>query len=107
MPSPHLHVVPRVRYLILGAETLIRCRRLLKNTYPYAFFLKRGTNPKAIFEDLQGRLEGVTESLAMLLEAVGEPQKQRMIATTADARTRLKHMKELLEGSPSEPEEWK
>ena len=101
------HIRVDLDYLTGGAEVLIACRRLLKNTYPFAFFLRRGTNPKELFEHLQGRLESVTETLAGLLEAEGEPCKLEIIATTADARTRIKNMRELLENSPDEPEEWK
>ena len=91
-----------------AVETLIACRRLLKNTYPFAYFAKV-SNIKQIFEDLQGRLESVTEHLSGLLEAKGEgsPDKPGIINTAADARVRLRNMREMLEASPSEPADWK
>ena len=61
---------------------------------------------KAIFEHLQARLESVTEALAGLLEAEGDPDKLKIIDTAADAKVRLRHMTELLETSPAEPEAW-
>ena len=57
-----------VEYLTAGAEGLIACRRLLKNTYPFAHYIARGSSVKLIFEHLQARLESVTEALAGLLE---------------------------------------
>ena len=94
-----------VEYLCTGAEALIACRQLLKMTYPFAFYMPK-RNTKALFEDLQARLEQVTEQLAGLLEAEGEPDKLKIIDTTADAKVRLSHMRELLEGSPTEPDQW-
>ena len=63
-------------------------------------------NAKAIFEHLQARLESVTEALAGLLEAEGQPDKPKIVATTADAKARLARMREMLEASPQEPEDW-
>ncbi len=93
-----------VEYLREAVETLIRCRRLLKNTYPFAFYMPR-SNQKMIFEELQGRLESRTEALAGLLEAEGEPDRQVVINTRADANKQLANMRELLE-SKGEPETW-
>ena len=44
----------------------------------------------------QARLESVTEALSALLESE-EPEKQKILNTAADARLRLKHMREGLE----------
>ena len=42
----------QVEYLREATEALISCRRVLKNTYPYAFFLEKGLE-KNLFENLQ------------------------------------------------------
>ena len=44
----------------------------------------------------QARIESVTEALSALLES-GEPDKLKILNTAADARLRLKHMREGLE----------
>ena len=100
-----MHIRVDVEYLCAGAEALIACRRLLKNTYPFAYYLPK-RNSKELFEHLQAQLEGVTETLAGLLEKEGEPDKACIVDTTADATLRLKHMKELLESRPAEPDTW-
>jgi len=84
-----------VDYLREATETLICCRRILKNTYPYAFYLAKGAE-KNLFENLQARLESVTEALSALLEA-DEPKKSDILNTSAHARTRLSHLREGLE----------
>ena len=50
-----------------ATEALIECRRVLKSTYPFAFYLKPGPE-KVLFENLQGRLEGQCELLSGALE---------------------------------------
>ena len=61
---------------------------------------------KEIFEDFfQGRLESSTEKLSGLLEAEGEPDRQAVINTRADAKKQLDNMRELLE-SKGEPDTW-
>lgn len=66
---------------------------------------KQKTKQKEIFEIIQGRLESSTEKLAGLLEAEGEPDRQAVINTRADAKKQLDNMRELLE-SKGEPDTW-
>ena len=93
-----------VEYLHDAVEALIACRRLLKNTYPFAFYMAR-SNQKELFEALQGRLESCTEALAGLVESEGEPDKAAVINMGADAKKQLTNVRELLE-SKGEPETW-
>ena len=48
-------------------KVLQDCRRTLKYTYPFAFYLER-TNQAQVFEDNQAHLEQVIEVLAGLLD---------------------------------------
>jgi ariadne-1 len=50
-----------------ATDQLIECRRVLKYTYVYAFYLNDGPE-KTFFEWLQGDLERDTEELSGLLE---------------------------------------
>jgi ariadne-1 len=94
-----------VQYIGEAVEALISCRRLLRFTYAFAFSIRK-CNAKLIFEDLQAQLESVTEALAGLLEADGEPDKPQIIATAAGAKVRLRNMRGMLESSPAAPGAW-
>ena len=48
-------------------KALQQCRRVLKYTYPFAYYLER-TNQSEIFEQNQADLERATEALSELLE---------------------------------------
>jgi ariadne-1 len=48
-------------------EVLQQCRRTLKYTYPFAYYLKR-SNQSEIFEQNQADLERATESISEILE---------------------------------------
>jgi len=56
-----------VQFLKKAAQTLFRCRMILKWTYAFAFYLQRD-NHTAIFEDNQRDLEMAVEHLSGLLE---------------------------------------
>eukprot|EP01133_Synstelium_polycarpum_P020357 gene20357-24422_t len=61
-----------VKFIETSTETLIQCRRTLKYTYVFAFYLEEGAE-KNLFEYLQSDLEKTTENLSGLLEK-GEDQ---------------------------------
>jgi len=56
-----------VQYILSATEQLIECRRTLKYTYTFAFYLSDGPE-KALFEFLQSDLETTTENLSGALE---------------------------------------
>eukprot|EP01115_Flamella_aegyptia_P012928 TRINITY_DN6647_c0_g1_i1.p1 TRINITY_DN6647_c0_g1~~TRINITY_DN6647_c0_g1_i1.p1 ORF type:complete len:159 (-),score=31.51 TRINITY_DN6647_c0_g1_i1:319-795(-) len=84
-----------VQYLEAATEQLIECRRTLKYTYVYAFFLKDGAE-KTLFEYLQAQLETETENLSGLLEHSNVEnllnQKKRVLEITRVAAKRLQHL---------------
>ena len=80
-------------YLINAMEQLFECRKILKFTYPYSYFLT-GKNEKNLFDYLQQELETNTEELSYLLENKAT-DKQSIINSAKVAKTRLEH---LLEG---------
>jgi len=93
-------------YLSESVEVLIQCRRLLKNTYPFAFMMPRDTNAKLLFEALQAQLEASTEMLSQQLEAEGPPDKRHVLRRKDDANQRMRNMRQALEASPSDPRVW-
>ena len=80
-------------HLINAMEQLFECRKILKFTYPYSYFLT-GKNEKNLFDYLQQELETNTEELSYLLENKAT-DKQSIINSAKVAKTRLEH---LLEG---------
>lgn len=58
-----------VAFLEAATEALLECRRVLKYTYVYGFYLTREGPEKTLFEHLQEQLERSTEHLAELTEA--------------------------------------
>jgi len=56
-----------VQFLTQAVEQLIKCRRVLKNTYIQAYYLPDGPK-KALFEYVQSLLESHTEKLSELSE---------------------------------------
>jgi len=57
-----------VEFLKTASEQLIECRRVLKYTYTFAYYLEDGTKKKERFEHHQEMLEKFTESLSELTE---------------------------------------
>ena len=70
-----------------AVRELLKCRRVLQATYPYAYYLS--TRKRREFERLQGSLEQVTE---MLAEVVARPHlrkpRSEIIRLTHEARTK-------------------
>eukprot|EP01112_Ceratiomyxa_fruticulosa_P023049 TRINITY_DN8658_c0_g2_i2.p1 TRINITY_DN8658_c0_g2~~TRINITY_DN8658_c0_g2_i2.p1 ORF type:complete len:571 (+),score=108.81 TRINITY_DN8658_c0_g2_i2:228-1940(+) len=65
-----------VQYVFDATEQLIECRRTLKYTYVFGFYLEEGPE-KQLFNFLQSDLEATTESLSHLLEnLIGKDPKQ-------------------------------
>ena len=99
------HTAIELDYLRESVEVLIQCRRLLTNTYPFAFYVPRG-NAKELFEDLQARLEGATERLSMLLEEEGAPDKTSVLLLKDEASRRMLNMRAAFETGEREPSMW-
>lgn len=57
-----------VQFLKSAMETLIQCRRVLKYTYVFGYYLQEGTPTKRLFEHHQENLEKFTEHLSELSE---------------------------------------
>jgi len=83
-----------VQYIDTATEQLIECRRTLKYTYVFAFYMVTGPE-KNLFEYLQAELEKTTEQLSGLLEAPADNQNPRQIKdVTGLAGKRLQHLRE-------------
>ena len=59
--------IGEVEFLKLAVEQVIKCRRVLKWTYAFGYFLSPGVE-KNLFEHLQEKLEENTEHLHELVE---------------------------------------
>ncbi|CAM9336419.1 unnamed protein product [Chrysoparadoxa australica] len=57
-----------VQFLKAATEQLIDCRRVLKYTYVYGYYMEEGTPQKHLFEHHQENLEKFTERLSELSE---------------------------------------
>lgn len=88
--------VNSLAYIGEAAEALIKCRRVLKNTYPVAYFMKAGPE-KNMLEYLQAGLELVTEELSGMLESEAKPDRVAVLSKAEDARRRLQHLVEGVE----------
>lgn len=64
--------IGEVEFLKLGAEQVITCRRVLKWTYAFGYYLESGPE-KNLFEHLQEKLEENTEHLHELVEKPLDP----------------------------------
>jgi ariadne-1 len=89
--EPHapllLPILPRVH--------ASQCRRVLKYTYVYGFYMPEGRE-KALFEDLQSRLEKSTEHVAELTEQpVDKINRADVVNFT---RVTLNFLKNVLDG---------
>lgn len=58
-------------------EQLIECRRVLKYTYVFGYYLQEGTSRKTLFEHHQENLEKFTEHLSELSELKIEDLKDK------------------------------
>jgi len=86
-----------VQYIDVATEQLIECRRTLKYTYVFAFYMLVSPQ-KNLFEYLQAELEHTTEQLSGFLEAPIESQNPRQIKdVTGLAGKRLQHLREGVE----------
>jgi len=81
-----------VQYIQKAVDQLVECRRSLKFTYVYAYYLDDGSE-KNLFEYLQEQLERVTEQLSEILESdVKKFNRDDIINITKSAQTRLGHL---------------
>jgi len=60
--------VKDVEFLLEAAEQMVKCRRFLKWTYAFAYFLKGSSTTVKLFEFHQGQLEGTLERLSDIVE---------------------------------------
>jgi len=84
-----------VDWIFVATEQLIECRRTLKYTYVFAFYLPDGSKEKNLFEWLQEELETTTERLSGHLEKplTGSSAERRQISDIAAlAKRRLDHL---------------
>eukprot|EP01117_Protostelium_nocturnum_P019066 TRINITY_DN814_c0_g1_i1.p1 TRINITY_DN814_c0_g1~~TRINITY_DN814_c0_g1_i1.p1 ORF type:complete len:619 (-),score=209.61 TRINITY_DN814_c0_g1_i1:131-1897(-) len=75
-----------VSYLIQGTEILLECRKVLKYSYVYAFYLAESGSEKELFEYLQQDLEKTTEQLSEILE--GSSHRLKALNMIQLAKTR-------------------
>jgi len=81
-----------VEYILKAIEQLCACRKALKYTYIYAYYLTHKT-VKELFEFLQEDLERETERLSGLLEAdVEKFNRDQILSSTKSAQVRLHHL---------------
>jgi len=87
-----------IQYLKTAAEQLIECRRVLKYSYVYAYYLSDNTTTRGHFDYLQGVLEKFTENLSMLSEKpYKEINRTKLIDATCTVMTFTKNMLEFIE----------
>eukprot|EP00457_Paulinella_chromatophora_P005897 gb/GEZN01005915.1/.p1 GENE.gb/GEZN01005915.1/~~gb/GEZN01005915.1/.p1 ORF type:complete len:541 (-),score=72.29 gb/GEZN01005915.1/:29-1651(-) len=84
-----------VQYLRAATEQVLECRRVLKFTYVFAYYLENGSE-KTLFEYLQQDLERATEKLSELSEE--EPEKIKRDEVVNYTRVTQKFLTNLLEG---------
>lgn len=76
----------RTRFLREAVELVIECRRVLKWTYVYGYYLPKG-NQKDLFEFLQDDLERNTEHLSELTEKpIEQIDRMELLKWTGTAR---------------------
>ncbi|KAN0031858.1 hypothetical protein ACTFIV_005725 [Dictyostelium citrinum] len=84
-----------IKFVETSTEILIQCRRTLKYTYVYGYFMQDGPE-KNLFEYIQSDLEKTTEQLSFLLSQAHQDLKILDLKEMTNlASTKLKH---LLEG---------
>ncbi|GAM20611.1 hypothetical protein SAMD00019534_037860, partial [Acytostelium subglobosum LB1] len=92
-----------VKFIETSTETLIQCRRTLKYTYVFGFYLDEGTE-KNLFEFLQSDLEKTTERLSGLLEAGENQNIMELKEVTNLASNKLMHLLDgIEEGLTTQP----
>jgi len=84
-----------VSFLEAAIEALLECRRVLKHTYIFGFYMEDGSE-KRLFEHLQEQLERSTEHLAELTEAPLEKMERGQVVNFT--RVTLQFLGNLLEG---------
>lgn len=80
-----------VQFIETATKSLTECRRMLKFSYIYGYYLPSHVN-REIFEYLQADLEAGVERLSALLEAVGEKDKFAIINATEYVKQRQKNI---------------
>jgi ariadne-1 len=81
-----------------SARQLIECRRVLKYTYVYAYYLPENTTHKIIFEDMQAQLQNATEHLSDCLQHFnGLENRSHLVNMTTNCRKRLSNLMALVE----------
>eukprot|EP01132_Coremiostelium_polycephalum_P010269 gene10269-12596_t len=85
-----------VKFIEQSSETLIMCRRTLKYTYVFAYYLDDGPE-KNLFEYLQSDLEKTTEQLSFFLEKGEDQNVFNLKEITNLASTKLNHLVEGVE----------
>ncbi|EGG23128.1 ubiquitin-protein ligase [Cavenderia fasciculata] len=85
-----------VKFIETSTEVLIQCRRTLKYTYVFGFYLQDGAE-KNLFEYLQNDLERTTENLSGMLEKGEDQNVQQLKEMTNLASTKLNHLIEGVE----------
>jgi ariadne-1 len=80
--------IGEVEFLKLAVEQVIRCRRVLKWTYVFGYYLNPGIE-KNLFEHLQEKLEENTDHLHELVE---RPLDEYLDVNTTD-KSRFYHYK--------------
>lgn len=77
-------------------EQLIECRRVLKYTYVFGYYLPEGSARKRLFEDHQEKLEKFTEHLSELselnLEELGGDKRSEVVNYTRVTERFLKNL---------------
>lgn len=84
-----------VSFLEAAGEALLECRRVLKYTYVWGYYMPDGKE-RELFEHLQEQMERSTEHLAELTEAPLEKMARTDVANFT--RVTLAFMRNLLEG---------
>jgi len=83
-----------VQYLKNAQEQLIECRRVLKYTYVYGYYMRDGTSEKELFEHHQQNLEKFTEHLSGLTEK--KPQEIDRTEVVNYTRVTNRYLRNLL-----------
>lgn len=85
-----------VQYVFDATEQLIECRRTLKYTYVFGFYLEDGPE-KQLFSFLQSDLETTTENLSHLLENLIGKDPRQLKDLTHLANRKLRNLLEGIE----------
>jgi len=99
-----------VQFLKVANEKLVECRRVLKYTYVFGYYLPEGTARKRLFEHHQENLEKFTEHLSWLSEQSleefkKEEKRSEVVNYTRVTETFLKNLLKSVEDGLMEDEE--